>query len=208
MNFSPQQIAHILAESSIHDDTTADNNNLTDVKLLTPAAVLVPLIVREVGQSYGYHVLLTRRAKHLKHHAGQISFPGGRQENRDIDLKDTALRETYEEIGITPNNVKVIGELPQHQTITRYLMTPYVGIINDSYQLTIDPSEVDEAFEVPLSFICNPDNQKLQSAIFQGEKRYYYSIQYHNYNIWGATARVLVEFSKQLNRFSNTFDHS
>lgn len=207
MNLTPEKLHQIFdADESLTN--TADVSSSADPSLLTPAAVLVPLVERKFGQRYGYHVLLTRRAKHLKHHAGQISFPGGRQEEQDKSLLYTALRETHEEIGITPNKVKVIGELPQHETITQYIMTPYVGIIQDSYRLTIDRSEVDEAFEVPLSFICNPNNQKLQSAIFQGQKRYYYSIHYQHYNIWGATARVLVEFSKQINAMLDTFDHS
>jgi len=183
---------------------TADVSANLNEEWLTPAGVLVPLVERRVGDHFGYHVLLTRRARHLKNHAGQISFPGGRQEDYDDSLKHTALRETYEEIGIKPSQVKIIGELPQHTTITKYVMTPFVGILPPTYSLTIDPSEVDEAFEVPLSFILDKKNQQLQSAMFQGEKRYYYSIQYHSYNIWGATARILVEFSK---RIHHTFDH-
>ncbi|WP_144394933.1 NUDIX hydrolase [Pleionea sediminis] len=207
MNLTPDALVDLFIDGQIND-RTADIDTTRNDQLLTPAAVLVPLVERKVGQRYGYHVLLTRRAKHLKHHAGQISFPGGRREEKDLDLKHTALRETFEEIGITPNRINVIGELPKHETLTRYLMTPYVGILQDDYQLKIDTSEVEEAFEVPLSFICNPANQKLQSAMFQGEKRYYYSINYLNYNIWGATARVLVEFSKHLNSLSERFDHS
>ncbi len=206
MLFEPNQLHQALSQPH-SQTTTVDDAQSDNQQLLTPAAVLVPLVERQVGSQVGYHILLTRRARHLKNHPGQISFPGGSRESRDLSLLQTALRETFEEIGILPHQVNVIGELPQHETITRYLMTPFVGIIKDPYQLTIDSSEVDEAFEVPLSFVCNPTNQELKSAFFQGQKRYYYSIQYQHYNIWGATARILVEFSKRVREVINRLDH-
>jgi 8-oxo-dGTP pyrophosphatase MutT (NUDIX family) len=206
MLFEPDQLHQILNKSS-SEKTTADNDLVENQQLLTPAAVLVPLVERYVGSRVGYHVLLTRRSKHLKNHPGQISFPGGSREPQDLSLLQTALRETFEEIGILPHQVHIIGQLPPHETITRYLMTPFVGIIKDSYKLTLDPSEVEEAFEVPLSFICDPKNLQLKSAYFQGQKRYYFVIQYHHYTIWGATARILVEFSKSIRQATNRLDH-
>lgn len=206
MLFEPNQLHQALSQSP-GTDTTADDSLSENQRLLTPAAVLVPLVERQVGNRVGYHILLTRRARHLKNHPGQISFPGGSREPNDLSLLQTALRETFEEVGILPHLVNVIGELPQHETISRYLMTPFVGIIKDNYRLALDPSEVDEAFEVPLSYVCNPENQELKSAFFQGQKRYYYSIQYQHYNIWGATARILVEFSKRVRIILDRLDH-
>ncbi|NVJ60039.1 MAG: CoA pyrophosphatase [Gammaproteobacteria bacterium] len=190
-----QNILRQVLESADSLSQTHDVAGQGDIDL-KPAAVLIPLVERQVGQQLDYQLLLTRRAKHLKHHAGQISFPGGRKEKSDTNLEYTALRETFEEIGISSSQIRILGKLQPHHTITRYSMTPYVGIIKNQYTLKIDPSEVDEAFEVPFNFILNPDNHKLESADFQGQKRFYYTIQYQNYNIWGATARVLVEFSK------------
>ena len=167
---------------------------------LTPAGVLVPLIERTIDQKLDYQLLLTRRAKHLKHHAGQISFPGGRKEKNDLSLAHTAVRETHEEVGIRPDEITVLGQLQSHYTISGYSMTPFIGIIKADYSLTIDPAEVDEAFEVPLSFVLDPNNHQLEEAFFQGKMRSYYSIRYNNYNIWGATARVIVEFSKLIQK--------
>ncbi|MEE4246581.1 MAG: CoA pyrophosphatase [Kangiellaceae bacterium] len=165
---------------------------------LTPAGVLVPLVNRPVNGRDNLHVLLTKRASHLKHHPGQVSFPGGRQETTDQDLIDTALRETFEEIGIDNNLITILAELPKHQTISGYLMCPFVGIVSNNYSLTIDRSEVDSAFEVPLDFICDSSNHQLNSAVYNGERRHFYSMQYQQHYIWGATARVLVEFSNRV----------
>ncbi|NVK89072.1 MAG: CoA pyrophosphatase [Gammaproteobacteria bacterium] len=201
MQLTPEKLQQALQSPK---PPTADVANETSIEGLTPAGVLVPLIQRQVGQHYGYHLLLTRRAHHLKHHPGQISFPGGRHEEYDRDLAFTALRETYEEVGIKPSKIQILGQLPKHTTITNYLMTPFVGLVDHDYSLTLDQGEVAEAFEVPLSFIVNPANHSLQSAMFQGEKRYYYSIRYHDYNIWGATARILVELSKCLAPYTHS----
>ncbi len=165
---------------------------------LKPAAVLMPLVERTNEAGAQLNVLLTRRAQHLTNHAGQISFPGGRRDDSDPSLLHTALRETEEETGILASHIEVLGELPQHHTITRFEITPYVGLIPADYQLTLDANEVEEAFEVPLHFLCDPRNQKLESAVFKGKQRYFYSIKYKHYNIWGATARIIVEFAKRL----------
>lgn len=198
LKLNQKVLAEILTAAE-RQAVTHDVQEFTD-KPLTPAGVLVPLIERKVGQDIDYQILLTRRAQHLKHHAGQISFPGGRKEHSDVDLAHTALRETHEEVGIKPDEVKILGQLQPHYTITRYSMTPFIGIIQEDYSVTLDPAEVDEAFEVPLSFALDPVNHKLQDAFFQGKQRSYYSIKYEKYNIWGATARVLVEFSKLIHK--------
>ena len=168
-------------------------------EVLKPAAVLVPLVDHSTNEQINYNVLLTRRASHLKHHAGQISFPGGRFEQQDLHLQQTALRETHEEIGIPHSDVEIIGTLPQHETITGYMITPYVGWLKADYSLTVDAGEVAEVFEVPLSFICDPQNQRIETRQFEGREVNFYVIEYNDYWIWGATARILVEFAKIYN---------
>lgn len=158
------------------------------------AAVLVPLVHRDDGLS----VILTRRTAHLKAHAGQISFPGGRKEDVDADLDETALRETEEEIGLNRRHIRLLGRLNDYYTVTGFQVTPVVGIITPPFDIVADPFEVDEVFEVPLSFILEPGNQKLQTVDFEGARRRYFAIPYQHYYIWGATAGMLVNFSDVL----------
>ncbi|AUG51691.1 CoA pyrophosphatase [Thalassospira marina] len=158
------------------------------------AAVLVPLVARDNGLS----VILTRRTAHLNAHAGQISFPGGRKEDADPDLEETALRETEEEIGLNRQHIRLVGRLNDYYTVTGFQVTPVVGIVTPPFDLVADPFEVDEVFEVPLSFILEQRNQKLQTVEFEGAKRRYFAIPYRQYYIWGATAGMLVNFSDLL----------
>lgn len=159
-----------------------------------PAAVLVPLVQRDEG----LHVILTRRTDHLSDHAGQISFPGGRQEDHDNTLEETALRETEEEIGLARVHIELVGRLDDYYTVTGYQVTPVVGLITPPFDLAPDAHEVAEVFEVPLEFILEPRNQKLQTVTFEGAKRRYFAIPYREYYIWGATAGMLVNFSEVL----------
>ena len=157
-----------------------------------PAAVLVPLVKRDDG----LHVILTRRTDHLSDHAGQISFPGGRQEEEDATLEETALRETEEEIGLSRHHINLIGRIDDYYTVTGYQVTPIIGLITPPFDLVPDDHEVAEVFEVPLTFILDPNNQKLQSVTFEGTRRRYFAIPYREYYIWGATAGMLVNFSE------------
>ncbi|HXH04559.1 MAG TPA: CoA pyrophosphatase [Candidatus Competibacteraceae bacterium] len=159
-----------------------------------PAAVLVPLVARPEG----YTVLLTRRTEHLVHHPGQVSFPGGRSEEGDASPVATALREAHEEIGLEPALVEVLGSLDLYQTVTGFLVTPVVGLVHPSFQLTLDSFEVAEAFEVPLAHALDPCNHQRQSRIVNGQRREYYVIPYRHYFIWGATAAMLVNLSTRL----------
>ena len=162
----------------------------------SPAGVLIPLVQQPT--SSGWNVILTKRAEHLKHHAGEISFPGGRFENIDQNLMKTATRETHEEIGIAPENIEILGKLPMQKTISGYLVTPFVGKIKKREILKIDKNEVETAFEVPLEFALDPENhQKVQQQV--GELAFsFYAIHYQNYRIWGATARMLINLSRLL----------
>lgn len=164
--------------------------------LLTPASVLVPLVQRREG----LNVLLTRRTEHLRDHAGQISFPGGRAEQHDRDAADTALREAEEEIGLPRSAVDVIGELPHYTTITRFRVTPVVALVRPPFTLHPDSFEVAEAFEVPLQFLMTPAHHQRHAFELQGRPRQFLSMPWHGldaqgvpreYFIWGATAAML-----------------
>ena len=164
--------------------------NRLRVRRLTPAAVLVPL----VDHAHGLTVLLTRRADHLKHHPGQVSFPGGRLEPGDAGPLDAALRETHEEVGLHANRVEVLGYLDNYLTITGYSVTPVVGLVRPGFDLSLDLTEVAEAFEVPLSHLVDPVNVQQRHKRFMGIRLPYYEIPWENQNIWGATAGMLVNF--------------
>jgi 8-oxo-dGTP pyrophosphatase MutT (NUDIX family) len=154
---------------------------------LRPASVLVPLIERGPGIA----VILTRRAALLKHHPGQVAFPGGKQEPGDATALDAALREAEEEIGLDPATVEVLGRLDLHQTVTDFHVSPFVGLVGPGFVPVLDRAEVDEVFEVPLAFLLDPANLQVQSRVWQGHERSYYVIPYGPHYIWGATARML-----------------
>ncbi len=161
------------------------------------ASVLIPL-VRNVTKGE-WEILLTRRAKHLKHHPGEISFPGGRFEESDGNLQTTAIRETQEETGIQKKQIQIIGRLPQQNTVSQYKVTPFVGVISPDYQLRMDPGEVDEIFLIPFNYAINPDNHSKHEQNLNNMSISYYEIRYNEYNIWGATARMLINLSALLN---------
>jgi 8-oxo-dGTP pyrophosphatase MutT (NUDIX family) len=161
---------------------------------LRPAAVLVPLIDRADGMT----VLLTQRTAHLSAHAGQIAFPGGRVEEHDADAIATALRETEEEVGLSRELVSVIGRLDTYVTGTGFEITPIVGVVNSAYTLTIDPNEVAEAFEVPLSYILDRNNHNRTERESAGRIRVFFVLPYQGRNIWGATAGMLVNLAEVL----------
>jgi 8-oxo-dGTP pyrophosphatase MutT (NUDIX family) len=155
---------------------------------IMPAGVLVAL----VNRGDGVHVVLTQRTDHLSDHAGQISFPGGRAENHDMDIIHTALRETEEEIGITSKQVEVLGTLPDYLTGTGYRVTPVVAWLETPVSFKPDPFEVAEVFEVPLVFFLDSANHKRHSLMRDGQERFYYAMPYNDRYIWGATAGMLV----------------
>ncbi|MDE1149665.1 MAG: CoA pyrophosphatase [Azospirillaceae bacterium] len=152
------------------------------------AAVLVPLVNRPDGIT----VLLTQRTAHLAAHGGQISFPGGRVEPEDTDAVATALRETTEEVGLSATQVEVVGRLDTYYTRTGFRVVPVVGLVNPPFFLQPDPREVQEVFEVPLSFILDPASRQRQSREFKGAQRHFWVFPYAERYIWGATAGMLV----------------
>jgi 8-oxo-dGTP pyrophosphatase MutT (NUDIX family) len=160
----------------------------------TPAAVLVGLVDREGGPA----LLLTQRTEHLRDHAGQICFPGGRIEPDDASAAAAALREAEEEIGLDPARVAIIGKLPLYQTVTGFRIHPVVGWISPPFELRPDPYEVAEAFEVPLHFVLDPENHRRQSYRRGPVTRAYYVLPYQGRFIWGATAGILVNLARVL----------
>jgi 8-oxo-dGTP pyrophosphatase MutT (NUDIX family) len=157
----------------------------------TDAAVLIGLVERPGGPS----VLLTQRTTHLRDHAGQISFPGGRVEPGDASLAATALREAKEEIGLDPSKVEILGELASYDTATGFRIHPVVGWLTPPFELRPDPYEVEEVFELPLDFVVDPRNHRRQSFRRGPLTRTYYVLPYQNRFIWGATAGILVNLS-------------
>ena len=170
-------------------DTTFDINlkkNRTIVNL-SPASVLIPL---QFDNSM-WQVIFTRRSMNMKKHSGQISFPGGKFEDEDKRLDATALREAFEEIGLSSINVNLLGSLPSHETITGFRIFPFVGVVR-GYKMQINSSEeVSEVFKVPLEFLLDRKRYSKHFFTWNGEKRSFIAIPYGPYYIWGATARIL-----------------
>ena len=154
---------------------------------LRPAAVLLAL--QQSGDTVS--LILTRRSAALNHHPGQIAFPGGKVETSDNGPVQAALREAGEEIGLRPDNVEVLGTLASHETITRFDVTPVLGLVRQPFAIVPDPGEVAEVFAVPLAYVTDLAHFKIQSRLWQGVERYYYTVPYGPYYIWGATARIL-----------------
>jgi len=154
------------------------------------AAVLIPLIE---GPS-GWTVLFTQRARHLAHHPGQISFPGGRVDPRDADVVAAALREAWEEVGLEPEIVKVAGRLPAHVTGTGFAVTPVVGFVPSAFRARPDPAEVEAVFDVPLDVILAPGALRATTRERLGTRFRVWELEHGGYRIWGATAAMLKTF--------------
>lgn len=155
---------------------------------LVAAAVLVPVIVRESGAT----MLLTQRTAHLRDHAGQVSFPGGRSEPSDDSPEATALREAEEEVGLVSSQVEILGRLPEYRTGTGFVITPVVALVTPPLNLKLDDFEVAEVFEPPLEFLLDRANHQRQSIEVRGVMHEYWAMPWQGYFIWGATAGMLV----------------
>ena len=136
-------------------------------------------------------MVLTKRSSRLKHHPGQIAFPGGKVDAGDADVTAAALREAEEEIALPRHLVQVLGHLPTHETVTGFIVTPVLGWIRDDFDAIPEAGEVDEVFSVPLAHVTDPARFVVQSRRWRGQWRRYYTVPYGPYYIWGATARIL-----------------
>ena len=154
----------------------------------------MPLIDRQNG----LNILFTERALHLRHHPGQISFPGGRYEQSDDSLQQTALRETQEEVGILRSQVSIFGSLPNLPTISGFVVSPFLGFVDRDHNILIDQQEVRSIFEVPLSYLLDPNNFYKQHLFANKKRHFTYCIPYQNRLIWGATAQMLKNLQEHL----------
>lgn len=191
-----QKIVAALAQTSA---ASSDFDLNPDVELpknrkLRAAGVLVPLF--EVDREL--RLILTKRSSALKHHPGQIAFPGGKVDEGDADVCAAALREADEEIGLSPDNVEVLGTLPTHETVTAFTVTPVLGRVKATFTPSPEAGEVEEVFSVPFAHVSDPAQFSVQSRRWRGQRRYYYTAPYGPYYIWGATARILRGLAERL----------
>jgi 8-oxo-dGTP pyrophosphatase MutT (NUDIX family) len=156
-------------------------------RVLRPAGVLIAV---RTGPS-GAELILTKRSSRLKHHPGQIAFPGGKVDPCDDGPIGAALRESWEEVGLPQDRVTVLGTLPQHETVTGFLVTPVLGVVSGDFTPVPEAGEVEEVFTVPLAYVTAPANFCIECRRWRGEWRRYYAVPYGPYYIWGATARIL-----------------
>ena len=163
---------------------------------LKNAAVLIPIL----SYNNQLEVVLTKRASHLTHHPGQVSFPGGKVEKFDLDITATALRETHEEIGLEPSCIDVIGQLQPYQTISGYEVTPIIAMVSNQKSYHIDKNEVAEVFHVPLTHFLHRKHHVQIPVYHYGEQHNVHFMPYKKYNIWGATAAMLHDLSTLLNQ--------
>jgi len=173
------------AGSSDHD--LNPQVSLPPGRRLRAAGVLVPVLCTGTAPQ----VILTKRASGLKHHPGQIAFPGGKQEETDADITATALREAREEIGLDPASVEILGFLPGHETVTGFAVTPVLARIATPFTPVPESGEVSEVFEVPLAHLLDLERFRTEKRRWRGDWRRYYTVPFGPYYIWGATACIL-----------------
>ncbi len=202
-DFSVAEFRHRAARGLLHEAPSDWNRSDDDMNLRAkmipdgivpkPASVLIGIVDRAAGPT----LLLTQRTAHLSKHAGQIAFPGGRRDEGET-AEQAALRETEEETGLNREYMEIVGFLDGYLTVTGYVITPVVAVVREGFTITPHAHEVDEVFEVPLSFLMNRDNLRLDSREFKGVQRHYYVYPYKDRYIWGATAGMLKNLCDRL----------
>lgn len=206
MSRSPLSIDQSLLRRAVRERRlggTSDYDLNPEIRAVLPAArrlhaaaVLCGLVDR--GDGEGWRVILTRRADHLRRHAGQVAFPGGRIDPHDLSPEAAALREAQEEIGLDPGHVELVGPIDAHETVTGYSVTPFVGFVDPAFAPRPDPAEVAEVFEPPLAFLMDPANRTRNHREGPGGRRQYWAMPWEGRYIWGATARMLVSLSDRI----------
>lgn len=172
-----------------HGDHILNPEGLIEIEglKLKDAAVLVPV----VDDPDGAKVILTQRTATLRKHSGQVAFPGGGIDEGDLSPEVAALREAQEEIGLDPSFVETVGRLPQYLSGTGFRIVPVLSVVRRGFVIKPNPDEVDAVFEVPLSFLMNPDNHQRDSRMWQGIVRHFYVMPYGERHIWGITAGII-----------------
>lgn len=188
----PDLIARLEAALAQPGTPTSDFDLNPDIALppgrvLSPAAVLIAI----ERTASGRRVLLTKRSSKLKHHPGQIAFPGGKLNPDDADLQAAALREAWEEVGLPPQKVRIIGQLPCHETVTGFQVTPFVAELRGAFTPVAEAGEVEDVFTVPLAHLLDRAQFTIERRRWRGVWRQYYAVPYGPYYTWGATARML-----------------
>ncbi|MCU0912450.1 MAG: CoA pyrophosphatase [Rhodobacteraceae bacterium] len=166
---------------------------LPEGRVLRDAGVLVAVI-----DGAAPAVLLTMRSSRLRHHPGQIAFPGGKVDPGDGGPVGAALREAEEEVGLPRGAAEVLGTLPPHETVTGFTVTPVLARIAAPFRPVPEAGEVDEVFTVPLAHLADRANYRVQSRVWRGQRRFYYTVPYGPYYVWGATARILRGLAERL----------
>jgi len=190
----PPAHGDLIARPRGDHDLQAEPIAIPDEASAIEAAVLIPIVLHPGAPS----VLLTQRAAALRKHSAQIAFPGGRIDATDGSPLVAALREAQEEVGLPPGKVRAVGYLDAYLTGTGYRVTPVVGLVEPPLALTINPHEVDEAFETPLSFLLDPANHQRHGREWQGRYRTYYAMPHGDRYIWGATAGMIRNLYERL----------
>lgn len=176
-----------------HHETLKRVAHISD-KSLRKASVLIGFVERENG----LNIIFTKRAKHLKHHPGQVSFPGGKHEACDHSLADTALRETFEEIGIKSRDIAIFGQMPELVTVSHFTVTPFLAFVSSDYRTKIDINEVDEVFEVPASIVLDKHHLHSERFHVQEQTHRVFGLSYRHYFIWGMTAQIIYAMQKHI----------